>query len=164
MASSSLSHSWDGLLHGFSFGFPSLGKSLLLLVFLFLLLLFCHFRELDDGFHGLFRQRLLIDIKVILQGHVIKLLPFFQNSTFLATNSWAIFKTNLLLEVFPFSFTLGLLLCSITFPEDSRDEGFSALLVLCFGVCRIKRDRGSVLTILNICSISWSSLPCSLMI
>jgi hypothetical protein len=87
MASNSLPHSWGGFLLGFFFGFPILDRSLLLLIFIFLLLLFCHFRELNNGIHGLLRQRLLILIKVILQGHVIKLLPFFKNTTFLATNS-----------------------------------------------------------------------------
>jgi hypothetical protein len=68
----------------------------------------CHLSELEDGLSGLLIKRLLIHVKVLLQGQILLILIILYDATFFATKSCA----NLVIDL-PgqhFSLILGLFL------------------------------------------------------
>jgi hypothetical protein len=55
---------------------------LFLLIFFLFLQVLGYFRQGQNGIHKLFYQWLLVKIQVLLQSHVIHILPFLKHSTF----------------------------------------------------------------------------------
>jgi hypothetical protein len=104
----------------------------LLLLLLLLSLVHCHLYQVKNGLHGLLRQRLFVEVHVLLEGQIIK--TFILKADAILLGQQFLSKLGIAFPLMFFCCSLGLFLLAV----DSCPFAVSCSVgrgALCWGVC-----------------------------